>query len=113
MLMLGEMSTLYSPVRANAVLDPYGLALTGFMLLVAWKAPPWIVVSWWGRWSLTLIRAPTVAEAVVTSLSVRMCRRAWRCFACRRSRLFDRAGRGSRPITSPRRIKSRRSVKLT
>lgn len=47
MLMLGELSALYSPVRANAVLDPYGLALTGFMLPVAWKAPPWIVVSWW------------------------------------------------------------------
>ncbi|MDX3925428.1 MAG: chromate efflux transporter [Shinella sp.] len=39
-------AALYSPVWTSAVLNPYdfALALTGFILLVVWKAPPWIVV---------------------------------------------------------------------
>ena len=38
---------LYNPVWTSAVLRPYdfALALTGFMLLVVWKVPPWIVVA--------------------------------------------------------------------
>lgn len=40
-------AALYSPVWTSAVLRPYdfALALTGFVLLVVWKAPPWIVVA--------------------------------------------------------------------
>lgn len=39
-------AALYSPVWTSAIISPYdfALALTGFILLVAWKAPPWIVV---------------------------------------------------------------------
>jgi chromate transporter len=39
-------AALYSPVWTSAVLGPYdfALALTGFVLLTVWKAPPWIVV---------------------------------------------------------------------
>ncbi|WP_226951260.1 chromate efflux transporter [Rhizobium terrae] len=39
-------AALYTPVWTSAVLDPYdfALALTGFILLVVWKAPPWLVV---------------------------------------------------------------------
>ena len=39
-------AALYSPVWTSAVLSPYDfvLALTGFILLVVWKAPPWFVV---------------------------------------------------------------------
>ncbi|WP_454849159.1 chromate efflux transporter [Rhizobium binxianense] len=37
---------LYSPVWTSAVLSPvdFALALAGFLLLVVWKMPPWIVV---------------------------------------------------------------------
>ena len=39
-------AALYDPVWTSAVLGPYdfALALTGFVLLTIWKAPPWIVV---------------------------------------------------------------------
>lgn len=39
-------AALYSPVWTSAVMNPYdfALALTAFILLVVWKAPPWIVV---------------------------------------------------------------------
>ncbi|MFA1622949.1 chromate efflux transporter [Rhizobium mongolense] len=39
-------AALYSPVWTNAVLSPvdFALALGGFLLLVVWKMPPWIVV---------------------------------------------------------------------
>lgn len=39
-------AALYSPVWTSAVLTPrdFALALTGFLLLTVWKAPPWIVV---------------------------------------------------------------------
>jgi chromate transporter len=38
---------LYEPVWTSAVQTTYdfALALTGFMLLTVWKAPPWIVVA--------------------------------------------------------------------
>ena len=40
-------AALYSPVWTSAILTVYdfALALTGFILLVVWKAPPWIVVA--------------------------------------------------------------------
>ncbi|KRA56072.1 chromate efflux transporter [Devosia sp. Root635] len=39
-------AALYDPVWISAVLDPldFALALAGFVALVAWKAPPWVVV---------------------------------------------------------------------
>ncbi|NRQ16647.1 Chromate transport protein [Ensifer sesbaniae] len=39
-------AALYSPVWTSAVSNPndFALALTAFILLVVWKAPPWIVV---------------------------------------------------------------------
>ena len=39
-------AALYSPVWTSAITKPqdFALALTGFLLLVVWKAPPWIVV---------------------------------------------------------------------
>ena len=39
-------SALYSPVWTSAVLTPrdFGVALAGFLLLIVWKAPTWIVV---------------------------------------------------------------------
>nr|WP_295891399.1 chromate efflux transporter [uncultured Devosia sp.] len=39
-------AALYDPVWTSAVLGPtdFALALAGFVALVAWKAPPWIVV---------------------------------------------------------------------
>jgi len=38
-------AALYDPVWTSAILDPYdfALALSGFILLVAWKVPPWLV----------------------------------------------------------------------
>ncbi|MDL2398399.1 chromate efflux transporter [Rhizobium mayense] len=40
-------AALYSPVWTSAILNPYdfALALIGFILLVVWKAPPWVVVA--------------------------------------------------------------------
>lgn len=40
-------AALYSPVWTSAVLAPadFALALTGFLLLILWKTPPWIVVA--------------------------------------------------------------------
>ncbi len=40
-------AALYSPVSTSAILGPrdFALALAGFVLLVAWKMPPWIVVA--------------------------------------------------------------------
>ncbi|NGO63446.1 chromate efflux transporter [Rhizobium daejeonense] len=40
-------AALYSPVWTSAILAPrdFALALTGFVLLVVWKTPPWIVVA--------------------------------------------------------------------
>jgi chromate transporter len=40
-------AALYSPVWTSAVLVPrdFALALAGFLLLVVWKAPPWLVVA--------------------------------------------------------------------
>ncbi|PZU82394.1 MAG: chromate transporter [Shinella sp.] len=40
-------AALYSPVWTSAILEPrdFALALTGFILLVVWKTPPWIVVA--------------------------------------------------------------------
>jgi chromate transporter len=37
---------LYDPISKSAVLtsQDFALALGGFLLLTAWKAPPWIVV---------------------------------------------------------------------
>jgi chromate transporter len=39
-------AALYSPVWTSTILNPhdFALALTGFVLLTAWKAPPWIIV---------------------------------------------------------------------
>lgn len=39
-------AALYDPVWTSAILSPddFGLALTGFVLLTVWKAPPWLVV---------------------------------------------------------------------
>lgn len=39
-------AALYDPVWTSAIFDPrdFGLALTGFVLLAVWKAPPWLVV---------------------------------------------------------------------
>jgi len=39
-------SALYNPVWTSAILTPhdFALALAGFLLLVVWKVPPWIVV---------------------------------------------------------------------
>ena len=39
-------AALYNPVWTSAVLNPrdFALALTGFLFLTVWKAPPWIVV---------------------------------------------------------------------
>lgn len=39
-------AALYSPVWTSAVLNPrdFALALTGFLALTVWNAPPWIVV---------------------------------------------------------------------
>ncbi len=39
-------AALYSPVWTAAILTPYdfALALAGFLLLVVWRAPPWVVV---------------------------------------------------------------------
>ncbi len=39
-------AALYQPVWTSAILGPYefALALTCFVLLMAWKAPPWVVV---------------------------------------------------------------------
>ena len=39
-------AALYSPVWTSAIRDPrdFALALTGFILLAVWKAPPWAVV---------------------------------------------------------------------
>ncbi|WP_064818569.1 chromate efflux transporter [Rhizobium phaseoli] len=39
-------AALYSPVWTSAVLSPpdFALALSGFLLLTVWKAPPWIIV---------------------------------------------------------------------
>jgi chromate transporter len=38
--------TLYNPIWTSAVLSPrdFALAVGGFLLLTAWKAPPWVVV---------------------------------------------------------------------
>ncbi|MFN7104730.1 MAG: chromate transporter, partial [Pseudorhizobium sp.] len=40
-------AALYSPVWTSAILAPhdFALALAGFLLLVVWKVPPWIVVA--------------------------------------------------------------------
>lgn len=40
-------AALYSPIWTNAVLNAhdFALALTAFILLVVWKAQPWIMVS--------------------------------------------------------------------
>jgi chromate transporter len=39
-------AALYNPVWTSAILTPFdfALALAGFVLLTAWKLPPWIVV---------------------------------------------------------------------
>jgi chromate transporter len=39
-------AALYSPVWTSAVLAPqdFALALAGFVLLIVWKTPPWMVV---------------------------------------------------------------------
>ena len=39
-------AALYSPVATGAILSPadFAVALVGFVLLTAWKCPPWIVV---------------------------------------------------------------------
>ena len=39
-------AALYSPVWTSAVLSPFDFALaaTGFVLLVVWKVPPWVVI---------------------------------------------------------------------
>ncbi|WP_026791759.1 chromate efflux transporter [Pleomorphomonas oryzae] len=40
-------TALYSPVFASAILDlrDFALALAGFVALMVWKAPPWLVVA--------------------------------------------------------------------
>jgi chromate transporter len=40
-------AALYNPVWTTAVVSPFdvGLALAAFLLLTAWKAPPWLVVG--------------------------------------------------------------------
>ncbi|MER8465120.1 chromate efflux transporter [Mesorhizobium sp. M1396] len=49
-------AALYSPVWTSAVLTPrdFALALTGFLLLTVWKAPPWIVVALLAAAGMTL-----------------------------------------------------------
>ena len=39
-------AALYDPVFTSAVLAPvdFAIAAAGFVLLVAWKAPPWVAV---------------------------------------------------------------------
>jgi chromate transporter len=52
-------AALYSPVWTSAVLSPpdFALALTGFLLLTVWQAPPWIVV-------LLLAAASTLSKLI-------------------------------------------------
>lgn len=52
-------AALYSPVWTSAVLSPpdFALALTGFLLLTVWQAPPWIVV-------LLLATASTLSKLI-------------------------------------------------
>jgi len=40
------LAALYTPVSTSAIARPldFALALLAFGLLIAWKAPPWIVV---------------------------------------------------------------------
>jgi chromate transporter len=40
-------AALYNPVWTSAVTGPtdVGLVLGGFLLLAAWRAPPWLVVA--------------------------------------------------------------------
>lgn len=49
-------AALYNPVWTSAVLTPadFALALTGFLLLVVWKMPPWIVVTLMAAGALVL-----------------------------------------------------------
>jgi chromate transporter len=49
-------AALYSPVWTSAILNPYdfALALTGFILLVVWKAPAWLVVAFMGAGGVLL-----------------------------------------------------------
>lgn len=49
-------AALYSPVWTSAILNAYDftLALTGFILLVIWKAPPWLVVVLMGAGGILL-----------------------------------------------------------
>ncbi|PCK77968.1 chromate efflux transporter [Rhizobium sophoriradicis] len=52
-------AALYSPVWTSAVLSPrdFALALTGFLLLTVWKAPPWIIVLLLAAGSVSLAAA--------------------------------------------------------
>lgn len=49
-------AALYSPVWTSAILNAYDftLALTGFLLLAVWKAPPWLVVVLMGLGGMLL-----------------------------------------------------------
>ncbi|AYG69841.1 MULTISPECIES: chromate efflux transporter [unclassified Rhizobium] len=49
-------AALYNPVWTSAVLRPYdfALALMGFVLLAAWRAPPWVVVFLMGAGGIGL-----------------------------------------------------------
>ncbi|GAA4166730.1 chromate efflux transporter [Shinella granuli] len=53
-------AALYNPVWTSAVLTPadFALALAGFLLLVIWKAPPWIVVIVMSSGAILLQVAP-------------------------------------------------------
>ena len=41
------LAALYNPVWQSAIASPrdFALALAAFLLLAAWKAPPWLVVA--------------------------------------------------------------------
>lgn len=57
-------AALYSPVWTSSILTPYdfALALTGFVMLVVWRCPPWLVVAFMALSGLTisLIEAGTI-----------------------------------------------------
>jgi chromate transporter len=52
-------AALYNPVWSTAVASPtdVGLVLAAFLLLAAWKAPPWLVVG------LTAVAAGALGSA--------------------------------------------------
>jgi chromate transporter len=49
-------AALYAPVAVNALQSPrdFALALTGFLLLTAWRVPPWMIVLGLGAFGVAL-----------------------------------------------------------